>query len=480
MVNPRRNLMKKELRWFDYITMNMNWFALTSRSQVLTPLVIPLLVQQFVGESEKGTYLGIMRLWALMAALLIQALMGLLSDRSTSKYGKRRPFIFVGAIFEIIIILSIGLTAQLDGMSGYWVLFVLYIFSMLGSNISHAATQGFIPDLVPNDKKGLASGIKAMLELPLPLIFASFVVAGMIEAGNLWGALAALTTVIFISMAITMLVPEEPLTESPGKIDWTPIIRLLIMTGIFTLVILGSGWTVKQLILSVTDMPFAARMVTGALIGIGGMVAAALIGVLISLRTGLGKEFINQPSFRWWVINRLTFLVAANNLAGFMVFFLQERFPAYKGTEVAGPAARIIMFVGIFILVAALPGGWLADKFGKKMISAFAGILVGIGAGIVIFAPHLTGIIFVGASIVGIGVGLFYSANWALGTELVPESRAGQFLGLSNLAGAGAGAIGAYIGGPIADNLSYVLLMSIYGLMAVISAFALIGIKERI
>ncbi len=173
--------MKKELRWFDYFTLNINWFALTTRSQVLTPLVIPLLVQQFVGESSKGTYLGNMRLWALMVALLIQAVMGLLSDRNTSKFGRRRPFVFVGAIFEIIILLSIGLTAQMEGMPGYWVLFGLYVFSMVGSNISHAATQGFIPDLVPDEKKGLASGIKAMLELPLPLIFASFVVAGMIE-----------------------------------------------------------------------------------------------------------------------------------------------------------------------------------------------------------------------------------------------------------------------------------------------------------
>ena len=188
------------------------------------------------------------------------------------------------------------------------------------------------------------------------------------------------------------------------------------------------------------------------------MGAAALVGVILSLRVGLGIEAEKRSSFRWWVVNRLIFLVAANNLAGFMVFFLQERFPTYQGAEVAGPASRIIMFVGIFILVSALPSGWLADRFGKKLLSALAGILVGIGAGIVIFAPSITGIIFVGASIVGVGIGLFYSANWALGTELVPEDRAGQFLGLSNLAGAGAGAIGAYIGGPIADNLSYVLL----------------------
>ena len=36
--------MNRPIRWYDYITININWFALTTRSQVLVPLVIPLLV----------------------------------------------------------------------------------------------------------------------------------------------------------------------------------------------------------------------------------------------------------------------------------------------------------------------------------------------------------------------------------------------------------------------------------------------------
>lgn len=471
--------MKKELRWFNYIPININWFALTTRSQVLTPLVIPLLVQQFIGEANKGTYLGMMRLWALMAALLVQSVMGLLSDRSTSRFGRRRPFIFFGALLEVIIILSIGLTAQLEGMPGYWVLFALYIFSMVGSNISHAATQGLIPDLVPDERKGLASGIKAMLELPLPLIFASFVVAGMIERGNLWGALFSLVIIILMAMAITMTVREQPLRHRPEKMDWTPILRLLAMTAFFTVVILSAGWGVRQFITAIASLEPDQQILYGALAGVGGMLLAVLVGILVSLQISLGDQLRSNPSFRWWVINRLTFLVAANNLAGFMVFFLQERFPEYPGAQVAGPAARIIMFVGIFILLFALPSGWLADRFGKRALTAAAGVLVGIGAAIVITAPEITGIIYVGGAVVGAGVGLFYSANWALGTEIVPADKAGQFLGISNLAGAGAGAVGAYIGGPIADNISYVLLMSIYGLMAVLSALALLGIRER-
>ena len=317
-----------------------------------------------------------------------------------------------------------------------------------------------------------------MLELPFPLIFASFVVAGMIEKGNLWGAILALITVMIVSMTLTMLVPEIPLKEKPPTIDWTPFSRLLIMTAVFTVLILVSGWGVKQMLFILDSLSEQTAFLVGGLAGILGMGLAVFLGAMLSMQISLGEEVKQQKSFKWWVINRLTFLVAANNLGGFMVFFLQEKFPAYKGSEVAGPAARIIMFVGIFILLFAIPSGWLADRFGKKILILIAGILVGIGAAVVILAPQISGLIYVGGSIVGAGIGLFYSANWALGTELVPEDRAGQFLGLSNLAGAGAGAIGAYIGGPIADNLSYVLLMCIYGVMAILSTLALLGVQE--
>jgi MFS family permease len=74
---------------------------------------------------------------------------------------------------------------------------------------------------------------------------------------------------------------------------------------------------------------------------------------------------------------------------------------------------------------------------------------------------------------------LFYSASWALGTEIVPQDQAGRYLGISNLAGAGAGAIGAYIGGPIADHVGYVLLFAIYGGLFLLSVLALKGVREK-
>ena len=149
--------MKRDLKWYDYLTFNINWFAITTRGQVLG-LLMPLIVLQFVGEAQKGEYYGKMRLWGLMVALLAQALFGMLSDRNTSKFGRRRPFIVAGTVFEILVFFLIGLSLNLYGMTGYYVVLVLYLLSMVFSNVSHAATQGIIPDLVPEEKRGIFSG----------------------------------------------------------------------------------------------------------------------------------------------------------------------------------------------------------------------------------------------------------------------------------------------------------------------------------
>jgi predicted MFS family arabinose efflux permease len=61
----------------------------------------------------------------------------------------------------------------------------------------------------------------------------------------------------------------------------------------------------------------------------------------------------------------------------------------------------------------------------------------------------------------------------------VPQEQVGRYLGLSNLADAGAGAIGAYIGGPIADHVRYTPLFVIYGLLFLFSIVALLGVREQ-
>ena len=54
--------MQRIIRWYDYITINIYFFGLTALSQTMTPLIIPLFVQNFVGEANQGRFYGNIRL----------------------------------------------------------------------------------------------------------------------------------------------------------------------------------------------------------------------------------------------------------------------------------------------------------------------------------------------------------------------------------------------------------------------------------
>jgi MFS family permease len=479
--------MKRALRWYDFITVNIYFLGLTTLSQTFG-LVFPLLVQQFVGETVKGSYLGTLRLWTLMVALLFQAVMGMLSDRSTLPWGRRRPFIFIGTLADLVFIAAIGFSAGLSGMGGFWFLFIMAILLQISSNTAHSAEQGLIPDLVPEHLRGRFSSIKAVLEIPIPLILVSFTVARLISAGKMWAGLLLAMGVVVLSMLLTMLVPEKRMEEAPPPFNWTPIIRLTVMAGVFTAIILGSGAAVQilgRIFSSISSLPLLVILM--GIAGLAAMLVAVALGVWLSVRISIGEEAVHRnPSFTWWVVNRLAFLVGATNLSTFAVYFIQSRL-GYERETAAGPAALLMMVVGVFILFSAIPSGWLADRFGRKPLVALSGLLAAGGTLIALLTPSLT-IIYLGGCLIGVGTGLFFTANWALGTDLVPKQEAGRYLGISNLAGAGAGAVGAYIGGPIADyftvhvpqvqGLGYVLLFAIYGFLFLLSVLALSRVRE--
>ncbi|MBN2390456.1 MAG: MFS transporter [Anaerolineae bacterium] len=482
--------MTRDPRWYDIITINIFYLGLTTITQTFVPLVLPLLVQKFVGEAQQGAYFGRMRLWALMVALLAQALMGMLSDRSTLRWGRRRPFIFVGALMDLFVLAAIGFTAQASGMVGYRILFVLYVLLQFFSNTAHSAQQGFIPDLVPEERRGRFSGVKALFEVPIPVVLVSFTIARLIATGNMWGGLLFLMIVIFLTMLLAMFVPERPLQTTPSPLDWQPFLRLLLMTGFFTAVILLMGevivWCGRWL--AHVESTLALAVIMG-LIGLLAMTVAVVVGVGGSARLSLGAEKTRAFSvFVWWVISRLAFLVSVTNLSGFVLYFLQGRL-GFTQEMAAGPASQMMMLVGVFILLSALPAGWLVDRIGRKKVVAWSGLIATVGTGIILFATSLT-LVFAGGSIIGIATGVFYTASWALGTSLVPKDEAGRYLGISNLAGAGAGAVGAYIGGPVADfftrykpdvpGLGYVVIFAIYGVLFLLSTLLLVKVQEPV
>ncbi|MBI5034920.1 MAG: MFS transporter [Chloroflexi bacterium] len=481
--------MTRIYHWYDYITFNIYFLGLSTLAQTLSPLVYPLLVQQFVGEQAKGSFFGSLRLWSLMVALLAQSFWGILSDRTTLRWGRRRPYIFGGTLVNLLFIGAIGLSAGMSGSTGYIFLFIVALLLQISSNAAQAAQQALIPDLVPEEKRGRFSAFKALFEVPLPLILVSFTIGRVIGSGNMVGGILIAVVVLVISMILAMFVREQPLAQTPPPLRgaWQPFVRLVLMTALFTVVILGLGEATKffgTLLVGINDV--ITLMVLFGIVGVLAMMIAVGLGVYASVRISLGDAAKSNPSFTWWVVNRLAFLVGTVNISTFVVFFLQGRLGLVR-EKAAGPAANLLLVVGILILISALASGWLSDRIGQKRTVAMAGIIAAIGVAIAIAVPDMTAI-NIGGAFLGLGTGMFYTANWALGTKLVPQAEAGRYLGISNLAGAGAGAVGAYIGGPLADiftvrfpeipGIGYVLLFAIYGVLILSSVVALARVNE--
>lgn len=476
----------KRLRWHDYLTLNLFWFGLNIRNTALGSIFMPYLVGLFAPEAIKNSALGGMRAAGLVIAMLVQPAAGLLSDRSTSRFGRRRPYILIGALLDLVFLTAIALSWD------YWSLLVAVLLIQFSSNISHGPLQGLIPDLVPDDERGRASAIKAIFEL-LPLIVVGLTIAKLVGAGRLgWAVFATGAALLVVTIITILFVREQPLRERPMVPFWPPMLRVLgMLAGIAIGALAGMlGGGLLGGLAGLITLSFANKA-TALAVGVGvsgavAMIVAVIAGVWAGALATLGQDARRQSSFTWWIVNRLMFLAAATSLQGSVFYFVMYAFKL-SDSDSSVLTGNLTTVIGVFILVTALVSGWLADRIGRKRLVGLSGMVASLGNFLLlgtIWVPNLT-MIYIAGTIIGLGTGLFMTANWALGTDLVPAAEAGRYLGISNLAGAGAGIIGAGIGGLIADylngyrpGLGYFSIFASYAILFALSAVSLLGVRR--
>ncbi len=476
----------KRLRWYDIIFINLFWLGLNFRNTAVGSFFMPYLVALYAPADWKNTALSALSTAGLVIAMLVQPIAGLFSDRSTSRFGRRRPFILVGTLLDLAFLVAIGLSWS------YWSLLVAILLIQFSANISHGPLQALIPDLVPEDQRGRASSIKALFEL-VPIALVGILIAKMIGTGHLSWAIATTGAFILVTALITMFtVKEEPLKIKPEVSFWPPMLRVFLMLGGILLGLAAGllGGVLVGGIAGLVTWIFAgkATAITVA-VSVGGVLAMAMavvIGVWAGSRTAIGKDAGKHSSFIWWIVNRLFFLAAITSLQRFAQYFFMYSFNIDIGNA-SILFGKLITVVGGFTLASAFFGGWLADRFSHKLLVGWSGILAAVGCSMLlgtILVPSQL-IIYIAGTILGIATGMFMTTNWAMGTKLAPAAQAGLFLGISNLAGAGAGIIGGSIGGPVADylnlstpGLGYFVIFAGYAVLFALSTVSLRFIRE--
>ncbi len=139
------------------LALNILWFSLNAQSAALLPIIIPTQILLFVaygpvGSAEQATFLGWLITGASVISLFMPPLIGAFSDKTPGRLGRRRPYIIIGGL---LVVLSTPLLVT----SGNTIIFLVGLTLLLvGRNTITPAYQGLIPDRVPKEQRGTASG----------------------------------------------------------------------------------------------------------------------------------------------------------------------------------------------------------------------------------------------------------------------------------------------------------------------------------
>jgi len=121
------------------------------------------------------------------------------------------------------------------------------------------------------------------------------------------------------------------------------------------------------------------------------------------------------------------------------VLTVQFLVPFFLGGQLSATPGAIGMVMIAFPLTAALAGpvsGWAADRWSARAVAAAGATLltVALTAFAALSARWEAGIVAVLLAMVGVGFGLFLTANQALALAVVPDSRIGLATASTNLA----------------------------------------------
>ena len=164
-----------------------------------------------------------------------------------------------------------------------------------------------------------------------------------------------------------------------------------------------------------------------------------------------GRDILGQRDVLWLLAVRLLFLGAYNATLIAVGYFRRSHGMSDGDADTVVFVATAI--VGVSTALAAIPGGRMSDRFGRRPVIWTAALVAGVGLLGVAFAPSPA---FAVASWVpfGIGMGIFLSADWALMADVIPKETAGRYMGILNAGTAMAGPVFIIVAGPVQDLVS--------------------------
>jgi len=146
----------QRLPWAQLLQISIYWFGINAvwgGWEVLNQEKVP----ELFGELSAGRAMFPVELLGAAIAIAVQPTVGCISDYTMSRWGRRKPYIAIGASLDVIFLVGVA-TASTP------VIFIAFLLALqFSSNFAQGPFQGYIPDLVPEAQVGIASALVGMM-----------------------------------------------------------------------------------------------------------------------------------------------------------------------------------------------------------------------------------------------------------------------------------------------------------------------------
>nr|AHE14642.1 putative transporter EspT2 [uncultured bacterium] len=246
---------------------------------LLTPPIVgmALYLSKVLPENQRNGALGLVLAMGGVIGVLVNPIVGKLSDRTTSRYGMRKPWMVGGTIVAIVGLLVTATSTTMP------LILLGYCIASFGLNATAATLIPLLPDQVPHRQRGRVSGILGM-GLPVGAVGGAGL-AQAFAANPLWMFLApAVVLAIGVAVLVTRYedrtlaaaqaarLPRYGVREflasfwvSPKRhpaFAWTWLSRFLVFMGVATLVTFQSVYLIEHLGFPLIAVPMLVALAT--------------------------------------------------------------------------------------------------------------------------------------------------------------------------------------------------------------------------
>jgi maltose/moltooligosaccharide transporter len=217
---------KPRLSLLRIIEMNIGFFGLQFSFGLQQANMGP--IYGFLGAEEKT--MPILWLAGPMTGLIIQPIVGAMSDRTSSRYGRRTPYFLIGAI-----ICSLSLFAMPYSSTLWMAASLLWILDA-GNNITMEPYRAYVADRLVPDQRSVGfltqsafTGLAQTLSYLAPTLLTAFVAQDVLDDNGIpvivkiafiIGAILSISTIVWS----VWRVPELPLSdEEKAEVDAKPL-----------------------------------------------------------------------------------------------------------------------------------------------------------------------------------------------------------------------------------------------------------------